>query len=244
MSPGPSDPSLKLDGRAYVVTGGTGAVGRAVIGTLLSHGARVAAPFRHEQRWHELEEHLTARDRVWGSAADITEPASTQEFFAAAARRFGRLDGVAAIAGAYAGGALFEQAPVAEWLGMMAANLTPTYTVCRAALPHLLEQGGSVVTVASRLAVEGGSGAAAYIVSKAAVMALTRVLAFENRERGVRFNCVTPGIIDTPENRAAMPQADFARWTSPAAIAEVIAFLLSPASAPVTGAVLPVDLPA
>jgi NAD(P)-dependent dehydrogenase (short-subunit alcohol dehydrogenase family) len=97
--------------------------------------------------------------------------------------------------------------------------------------------------VAARLALEGGSGAAAYAVSKAAVVALTRTLALENRARSVRFNAVAPGTIDTPDNRAAMPGADAARWTSPAAIAEVIAFLLSPASAPVTGAVLPVDLP-
>ncbi|HET8647739.1 MAG TPA: SDR family oxidoreductase, partial [Vicinamibacteria bacterium] len=98
------------------------------------------------------------------------------------------------------------------------------------------------VTVASRLALEGGAGAVAYATSKAAVVALTRALALENRERSVRFNVVAPGIIDTPDNRASMPGADAARWTSPAAIAEVIAFLLSPHSAPTTGAVLPVDL--
>ena len=110
-------------------------------------------------------------------------------------------------------------------------------------LPHLLKQGGSVVTVASQRALDGGDGAAAYAVSKVAVVALTRALAIENRERGVRFNAVAPGTIDTPDNRAAMPNADQTRWTAPSAIAEVIAFLLSPASAPTTGAVIPVDLP-
>jgi len=236
--------TLGLAGHAYVVTGGTGTLGRAVAGTLLAHGARVAVPFRSAERWKEVERHLGGGDRVWAAAADITDPSATQQFVDEAARRLGRLDGAAALAGAYAGSGRFEQAPDTEWPAMMAANLTPAFTVCRAALPHLLKQGGSVVTVASKLALDGGAGAAAYAVSKAAVVALTRALAAENRERGVRFNAVAPGIIDTAENRAAMPDGDFARWTSPAAIAEVIAFLLSPASAPTTGAVLPVDLSA
>lgn len=234
---------LGLGGRAYVVTGATGALGRAVAGTLLSHGARVAVPFRNAERWGQLERQLAGGERLFGAQADIADPASTQRFLSEAVGRLGRLDGVAAVAGGYAASGPLEQAPVAEWPAMMAANLTPAYTICRSALPHLLGRGGSAVLVAARTAIEGGAGAAAYAVSKAAVLALARVLALENRDRGVRFNAVAPGIIDTPANRAAMPEADYTRWTSPAAIAEVIAFLLSPASAPTTGAVLPVDLP-
>jgi len=123
---------------------------------------------------------------------------------------------------------------------MMNANLGTLYAVCRAALPRLLEQGGSVVTVGSRLAVEGGAGSAAYAVSKAGVVALSRVLALENESRGVRFNCVVPGTIDTPANRKAMPKADTSRWTPPASIARVIAFLLHPESSAVNGALVPV----
>jgi NAD(P)-dependent dehydrogenase (short-subunit alcohol dehydrogenase family) len=123
---------------------------------------------------------------------------------------------------------------------MMSANLATVYAVCRAALPRLLEHGGSVVTVGSRLALEGGAGSAAYAVSKAGVVALTRVLAQENETRGVRFNCVLPGTIDTPANRKAMPKADTSRWTPPESIARVIAFLLFPESSAVNGALVPV----
>ena len=98
-----------------------------------------------------------------------------------------------------------------------------------------------MVTVASRLVEQGGAGSAAYVVSKAGVAALSRVLALEYRDRKIRFNCVAPGTIDTPDNRAAMPSADRASWTPPEAIARVIAFLLSPASSPVTGAYIPVE---
>jgi NAD(P)-dependent dehydrogenase (short-subunit alcohol dehydrogenase family) len=97
------------------------------------------------------------------------------------------------------------------------------------------------VTVASKVAESGGAGAAAYAVSKAAVIALTRVLARENQPRGVRFNCVMPGIIDTPANRRAMGTADTSHWVPPEAIARVVLFLLSPDSAPVTGAIVPTD---
>jgi NAD(P)-dependent dehydrogenase (short-subunit alcohol dehydrogenase family) len=226
---------------AYVVAGGSGALGRAVVAALLERGARVAVPFRSAEAWDTLRADLAAGAALWGGAADVADPASAAAFVDEAASRLGGLDGAAALAGAYAGSATLEAAPVREWEDMLRANLATAYGLCRAALPHLLQRGGSVVTVASRLAEAGGAGAAAYAISKAAVLALTRVLALENRTRGVRFNCVVPGIIDTPANRAAMPGADTSSWTSPQAIARVIVFLLSPESAAVNGAVVPVD---
>jgi NAD(P)-dependent dehydrogenase (short-subunit alcohol dehydrogenase family) len=237
-----SDTVGDLGGRVFVVTGATGALGRAVVAALLARGARVAAPYRSADRWREVERALPGRERLWSKPADVSFPESACEFVDQALEQLGRLDGVAAVAGAYAGGVPFEKAPASEWPNMLGANLAPTYAICRAALPALLKQGGSVVTVAARLATEGGGGSAAYAVSKAAVLALTRVLALENRERGVRFNCVAPGTIDTPANRAAMSGADKTKWTPPEAIADVIAFLLGPASAPTTGALVPVDL--
>ena len=93
----------------------------------------------------------------------------------------------------------------------------------------------------SKLAESGGAGAAAYAVSKSAVIALTRVLARENQARGVRFNCIVPGTIDTEANRRAMGTADLSRFVPPEAITRVVLFLLSPESAPVTGGAVPVD---
>jgi NAD(P)-dependent dehydrogenase (short-subunit alcohol dehydrogenase family) len=127
---------------------------------------------------------------------------------------------------------------------MLGTNLGTVAHVCRAALAHLRKQGGSVVAVGARAAETGGSGMAAYAVSKAAVHALVRVLALENAGLGVRFNAVLPGTMDTPANRRAMPDADRSRWTSPEAVARAIAFLLSPESAATTGALVPVDGPA
>jgi NAD(P)-dependent dehydrogenase (short-subunit alcohol dehydrogenase family) len=225
----------------YVVTGGTGALGREVVRALLASGAAVAVPYRGEEGWQALREEMAAGARLSGAAVDLADVAATARFVDDAASRLGGLAGVAAIAGAYAGSGPLPEAPADEWLRMMQANLDSAYSICRGALPHLKKSRGAIVTVGSKVVEGGGAGAAAYAVSKAGVVTLTRVLALENKEHGVRVNCVMPGTIDTPSNRSAMPKADRSRWTAPAAIARVIVFLLSPESAPVSGGIVPVD---
>jgi NAD(P)-dependent dehydrogenase (short-subunit alcohol dehydrogenase family) len=227
--------------KAILVGGGTGALGRAVVNAALEAGSRVAVPYREPAEWDALKAQASDPSRLFGAAANLADPREAEAFVARAAEAMGGLDAVAALAGAYAGSGTFEKSPPDEWDRMIATNLGTAAALCRAALPHLLKGGGAVVMVGSRSAEAGGAGAAAYAVSKMAVIALTRALAAENRDRGVRFNCISPGTIDTPANRAAMPNADRSAWTPPAALARLILFLLSPDSAPTTGAVLPAD---
>jgi NAD(P)-dependent dehydrogenase (short-subunit alcohol dehydrogenase family) len=223
----------------YVVTGGTGELGRAVVRQLLERGDRVAVPYRSVTAWDDLRSGLEG-ESLWGATADVSDVAAARRFFADATAWLGGLDGVAALAGGFRSSGRFEDAPEEEWESMLQINLGSVYATCRAALPHLAAAGGSLVTVVSRSAEAGGSGMAAYAVSKMAVLALSRALALENRERGVRVNAISPSVIDTAANRQAMPRADRAGWTAPERIAPVVGFLLSPASAPVTGAVIPV----
>jgi NAD(P)-dependent dehydrogenase (short-subunit alcohol dehydrogenase family) len=223
----------------YVVTGGTGELGRAVVRHLLARGDRVAVPYRNGGSWDQLERSFETKN-LWGATADLSDLPATQRFFAEAVAWLGRLDGVAALAGGFRASGRFEAAPADEWDSMLRVNLASSYATCRSALPLLASAGGSIVTVISRSAEAGGSAMAAYAVSKMAVLALTRALALENRERGVRVNAISPAVIDTAANRAAMPRADRSAWTAPERIAPVVGFLLSPASAPVTGAVIPV----
>jgi NAD(P)-dependent dehydrogenase (short-subunit alcohol dehydrogenase family) len=227
----------------FVVTGGAGALGREVVRALLARGDSVAVPYRGEQGWQALRDEMRAESRLWGASVDLADVAATARFVEEAAQRLGGLAGVAAIAGAYAGSGPLPEAAADEWPRMMRANLDSAYSIARAALPHLRTARGAMVMVGSKLVEGGGAGAAAYVVSKAGVVALARVLALENKDLGVRVNCVLPGIIDTPANRTHMPKADRTAWTPPEAIARVIVFLLSPESAPVTGAVMPVDAP-
>lgn len=223
------------------MAGGTGALGRAVVEALLARGDRVGVPYRTRESFDRMRAGLSAPDALWGAQAEIDTTEGAHAVLDAAASALGGIDGVAIVAGAYAGSGPVGEADEGEWRAMMRANLDTTHAVCRAAIPHLAAGGGSVVTVASRLVESGGAGAAAYVVSKAGVAALTRVLALEYRTKGIRFNCVAPGTIDTPDNRKSMPGADRSSWTPPEAIARTIAFLLSPASVPVSGAYIPVD---
>jgi NAD(P)-dependent dehydrogenase (short-subunit alcohol dehydrogenase family) len=222
----------------YVVTGGTGALGQSVVLRLLETGASVAVPYRGGSGFADLAKACSKSALLWGEETDLSDLASVERFMANAARG-GAIDGVAALAGGYAGSGTLEATPPSEWAQMLSMNLETLHATCRAALPYLLKSRGSLVTVSSRVVEAGGGGAASYAVSKAGVQALTRVLALENRDRGVRFNCIAPSTIDTPANRRAMPAADPSRWTAPSAIARVVAFLLSPESAPTSGAWIP-----
>mgnify|MGYP001544585854 FL=1 len=125
---------------------------------------------------------------------------------------------------------------------MFAANLKTAVVSIKAALPRLLESSaGRIINVGAGAAARpAGAGMGAYAASKAGVHKLTESLAAELKDRGITVNAVLPGTIDTPQNRAAMPNADFARWVRPEAIAAVIAFLASEQAAAVTGALVPV----
>jgi NAD(P)-dependent dehydrogenase (short-subunit alcohol dehydrogenase family) len=230
--------------RAVVVTGGTGALGRAVVAELLRRGARVTVTYTQARGWEELRSALGGPGALDGVAVDLTDAAAARRAVDDAAGRHGGLDGLACLAGAWSGGAPFEAAPEDEWTRMLEANLVTARNACRAALPHLLRGGGAIVTIGSSAAASAGAGAAAYAVAKSAVHALTRVLALENRERGVRVNAVLPGTMDTPANRRAMPKADPSSWTPTEAVARIVVFLLGPESAPMTGALLPAEGPA
>jgi NAD(P)-dependent dehydrogenase (short-subunit alcohol dehydrogenase family) len=230
--------------RAAIVTGGTGALGRAVVKRLLAGGTKVAVSYRRADEWRSLQAESGAEAPLFGFEADLADASRAAELVAHARERLGLVDAVALVAGGWAGGTPFHEAPADEWTRMLRGNLDSAAHVCRAALPLLRAQGGSVVAVGSRAAEQGGSGMAAYAVSKVALHALVRALAQENRAHGVRVNAVLPGTIDTPANRAAMKGADRSGWTPTERIAEVVAFLLSSESAATTGALVPVDAPA
>jgi NAD(P)-dependent dehydrogenase (short-subunit alcohol dehydrogenase family) len=174
------------DPGGVIVTGGTGALGRALVSLLVERGSRVAVPWRHEKGWKELESSLGRPSGLVGRRADLDQEAGTRAFVEWAVGELGTLEGMALTAGGWAGGSRFEEAPEEQWDSMLATNLATVSGLCRLALPHLLEGGGSVVTVGARAAELTGDGMAAYAVSKSAVHTLTRVLARENRRRGAR----------------------------------------------------------
>jgi NAD(P)-dependent dehydrogenase (short-subunit alcohol dehydrogenase family) len=223
--------------RVALITGGAGGLGRACVDLFLEDGWRVAVPTHHSAEG--LQEPAARHgDRLTWFEADLTTEEGAARAVERTAEWAGRLDAVVHTVGGYAWTGPLHGAAVADWDRMMNVNLRSAYLVARAALPRLAED-GSLVFVSSRAALQGRKGHAGYAVSKAALLTLVEAIAEEQKGRA-RANAVLPGTIDTPANRAAMPDAKFETWTQPAEIARVILFLASPASAPVSGAAVPV----
>jgi len=143
--------------------------------------------------------------------------------------------------GAWRGGKLVHETDLADWDFLFNVNLRTTLLCCRAVIPQMLKQGrGKIITVASRDGLAGSAGYAAYSASKSAVLRLTEALADELKASNINVNCIMPSTIDTPQNRASNPGADFSKWVEPSAIADVILFLASDASRAINGAAVPV----
>ena len=160
---------------------------------------------------------------------------------AAIVERFGRIDQLYNVAGAWRGGGNVEATSDEDWDFLWRANFVSARNVCRATLPRMKAAGGgAIVNVGSQASLAGGAGAAAYSVAKSAVLRLTESIAAEGGGSGVRANAVLPGTIDTPANRRAMPDADPKQWVEPEALADAMLFLASDAARAVTGAALPV----
>jgi NAD(P)-dependent dehydrogenase (short-subunit alcohol dehydrogenase family) len=217
-----------------IVTGGTGGLGSAVVERLLDDGWRVVVPWIVEDELERLGE----REGLELVQADLFEVGAVENVVALAGAS---LRGVVNLVGGFAAGSRVHETPIDEFEQQFRLNLRPTYLVTQAALPVLLEGGsGSIVCVGTRAAVQPFSGAAGYIASKAAVIALAQAVAADYKNDGIRCNVIMPSVIDTPGNRASMPKADFSKWVKPAEIAGVIANLLTDDTLPVNGAVVPV----
>jgi NAD(P)-dependent dehydrogenase (short-subunit alcohol dehydrogenase family) len=224
--------------KAVVITGAAGNLGLATARHLSAQGWRVAAL---DLRTETLAVAYAGQPQVFTQAADLMQPDSTRAACDAAARHFGRLDALVNIAGGFTMGPLLHETPDSDWDFMLNLNARTTFNACRAAVPHLLAAGtGGIVNIGARAARPGQARMGPYSVAKSAVITLTEVLAAELREQNVNVNCLLPGILDTPQNRRDMPEADFSRWVRPEAVAEVIAFLLSPAARPISSAAIPV----
>jgi NAD(P)-dependent dehydrogenase (short-subunit alcohol dehydrogenase family) len=224
--------------RTAIITGGTGGLGSAVVRRLLGDGWRVVVPWILDQELERLE----PDERLELIQADLSNPQAVAAVVESATRAEDvPLQGVVNLVGGFAAGGRVDETPIEEFEQQFRLNLRPTYLVTQAALPHLVRGGGgSIVCVGSRAAVAPFPGAAGYIASKAAVIAFAQAVAVEYRNDRVRCNAILPSVIDTPANRAAMPNADHDRWVKPAEIAGVIAHLLSEDSSVVSGAAIPV----
>jgi NAD(P)-dependent dehydrogenase (short-subunit alcohol dehydrogenase family) len=158
-----------------------------------------------------------------------------------AIRDFKRIDVLCNIAGGFRMGKPVHETADADWNFLMDLNARSVLHTARAVVPHMIAAGGGkIVNVGAFAAQKGAANMGAYIASKSAVLRLTEAMAAERRDKNINVNCVLPTIIDTPTNRADMPQADPQRWVAPADLANVIVFLASDEARAIHGATLPV----
>ena len=219
---------------SLVVSGGTGGLGSAVTRAMLEAGWHVVVPYVDERELERVEPH----PQLELVKADLFDAAAAATVVAKAPAPLG---GLVNLVGGFATGGRVHETPIEDFERQFQLNLRPTYLLCHAALPRLIEAGGgAIVCVSTRAALRPFSGAAGYISSKAAVLAFVDALAAEYTKDGVRANAILPSVIDTPANRADQPDADFERWVTPEQIARVIRFLCSEDSAPTSGAHIPV----
>jgi NAD(P)-dependent dehydrogenase (short-subunit alcohol dehydrogenase family) len=223
-----------LHGKRIAVTGAFGALGVAVLRALIAAGASAAGIARGPVG--------TAPAQLGGIVlvgdADMSDASTADATLLEVAQRLGGLDGLVNIAGAYRWGKVADSGPDL-WEQMYRTNLLTAVNATRAALP-LLGTKGRIISIGAAGATKAGAGMGPYAASKAGVSKLTEALAAEVKDRNITVNAILPSIIDTPANRADLPDADFSHWVQPGQIADLIVFLLSDRASAITGALIPI----
>jgi NAD(P)-dependent dehydrogenase (short-subunit alcohol dehydrogenase family) len=225
--------------RVVMISGAAGNLGRAVAAAFARNGDTLVLLDRTREALvaafgEETPQRLLA-------AVDLLQSGQLAATVRRVTAQCGGIDVLCNLAGGFTMGQPVHATSDADWQRMQDLNVRTVLNTTRAVVPGMLQRGrGKIVNVGANAAQRGAAHMGAYIAAKAQVLRLTETMAAELREHGINVNCVLPSIIDTPENRAAMPDADPARWVAPAQLAEVIAFLASDAAAAVHGAGLPV----
>jgi NAD(P)-dependent dehydrogenase (short-subunit alcohol dehydrogenase family) len=231
-----------LEGKVAIVTGvsGDGQVGQAVAKALAENGARLAICARSkdkvEARAKELRE---AGARVFVMASSLTDESQVGQLIDGTMSEYGQIDILVNLAGGLTRYKPAVECSLDDWRAEVDNNLLSAFLTSRAAFPHMQAAGGGVVINFAR-AGQAQANMVAYNCAKAGIEALTRTLALEGRDLGIRVNAIAPGLVDTASNVAAMKPKDMKRWTKREDIAETVVFLVSPAAAGITGQVVAV----
>ena len=230
-----------LTDRVVVITGAPGNLGRASVAAFVQAGARLALVHHSVERLREAFSDLPEGRNLLVGGVDQTRPQTVNDAVAQVVDAFGRIDVLFNTVGGFAGGRDLVEEEWQSWEELWVVNVQTTFHACRAVAPVMIEGGrGRIINPASPHGWRAPRGVAAYGAAKAAVLRLTESLASELGGRGINVNAVVPGTLDTPANRAAMPDADPARWVSPRAVADVAVFLASDAARAVQAAAIPV----
>ena len=230
---------MEFTGRVVMITGAAGTLGRAVAASFAAAGANlVLVDIAAEGLEASFGKESAGRLPL---VADLSDLAAIDGAVAQAMKKFGRIDVLCNVAGGFKMGPPVHETDDSLWRGMMDLNAGTVISMAHAVVPIMLAAGGGkIVNIGAMGGVVGKGNMAAYSAAKSAVIRLTESMGAELREHGINVNCVLPSIIDTPPNRADMPDADPTRWVSPAALADVILCLASDRARAIHGASVPV----
>ena len=230
-----------LKNKIAIVTGGTGALGKAITIAFLEEGAKVVCTYIVDKEKKEcLSLTKKHRDKIVFIRADVTKVKDVLNRIADTTRKFKRVDILVNVVGGFAF-SYIKDTDEKTWDLMMNLNLKSAFLCSKYVLPRMIEQNyGRIVNISSRPALKGSAGVGAYSASKAGVLNLTETIADEMKDYEINMNAVLSSTIDTPANRRDMPEADFSKWVKPEEIARVIVFLSSDSSKPINGAGIPV----
>lgn len=230
-----------METQVVLITGAAGNLGQAVARAFAASGAVLALTDGDQARLLAAAAELALpAERCRTYAADLIQRAAALALGERAAAELGRIDVLVNIAGGFRMGPVHET-PEETWDLMMDLNARTVFNMAHAVVPGMIRRGGGrIINISSRGGLSGGAGIGVYAAAKAAVLRLSESMAAELREHRINVNCVLPSMIDTPQNRQAMPTADFSAWVKADSLAEVILFLASPGARDISGAAIPV----
>jgi NAD(P)-dependent dehydrogenase (short-subunit alcohol dehydrogenase family) len=231
-----------MKNQVAVITGASGNLGQAVVGTFVDAGAKLVLIDRSTGRMKALFPELAGSDEhFFAEGVDLLNPEDVKGAAQEAVNRFGRIDILVNAAGGYRAGEPTHEMKLETWDFLHDLNGRTVLITAQAIVPHMIEaNSGKIISISARPALKGGGYMSAYSASKCDVIRLTESMSAELKENNINVNCIIPGTIDTPQNRAALPEANFEHWVAPEALAEVILFLASSSARSIHGAAIPV----
>lgn len=228
--------------KVVMVTGAAGNLGAAVVSAYREAGARlILVDYKEDRLQRTFPGMADSREHFLAGGTDLTRAESVIEMAGKAVDRLGQIDVLVHTVGGFTMGDRVHELDADTWRGMLELNALTFLNISRAVVPHMLERGaGKIVSIGARPSLGGKPRMGAYSVAKSAVLRLTESMSAELKGEGINVNCVLPGTIDTPDNREAMPDANYSKWVQPESLADAILFLTSRAARDIHGVALPV----
>lgn len=233
-----NNPRYDFSNRTVLVTGGTGALGRAITNAFIRCNAEVISSYVVEKEIEQLK--TETRSAVQLIKADVTKEEEVKRLVSNIISKYGHIHILANVVGGYFGGKSVSELDEKEWDLMITMNLKSAFLISKHVIPQMiLSKYGRAVHVSSRTGLRSTGYDSAYAASKSGLIRLVESLAEETKESNIKVNCIMPSILDTEANRKAMPTADFSKWVKPEDVANVVLFLCSEDARVITGAAIP-----